>query len=246
MDMEYENASDVLPERLLEEVKKYAAGKLLYIPLERERKGWGEVSGYRHFLVRRNQFIVNKFIHGIKVCELSEEFHLSEETIKKIVYSRKDTNKLEYHPTSWSAAEYAEAGMLEEWIHTYLLFERRNKVFSDGLRLQYRYYLGPTTISLSLFRRSSGPEESMKWKVHPTVFENNVAQWMGRIQSKGETPPLIIQFEKGEFEINCNNPLFEALKRSQVSKHPIIFWMTAKSDHDAFQEFYAAYQENHV
>jgi len=34
IDMNYENAGDVLPERLLKEVKKYAAGKLLYIPFE--------------------------------------------------------------------------------------------------------------------------------------------------------------------------------------------------------------------
>jgi len=199
----------------------------------------GRGSGYRQFLIRRNQFIVNKFLHGIKICELSKEFHLSEETIKKIVYARKDTNKLDYRPTSWSASEYAEAGMLEEWIHTYLLFDRRNKVFSDGLRLQYRYYYGPVVMPLSLFQRSSGPEVNMKWRVHPTVFENKVAQWMNRIRNKEDTPPLIIQFENGKFEINCDNPLFEASKRLQVSKHAIIFWMTERFDHDEFQVIYA-------
>lgn len=138
--MNYENAGDVLPEQLLKEVKKYAAGKLLYIPLEQEKKAWGELSGYRHFLVRRNQFILNKFLRGTKICELANEFCLSEETVKRIVYSKKDTNKLDYHPTSKSAIAYADAGMLEEWIHTYLLFDRKNKSFSDGLRLFYRYY----------------------------------------------------------------------------------------------------------
>lgn len=244
--MNYENAGDVLPEQLLKEVKKYAAGKLLYIPLEQEKKAWGEVSGYRHFLVRRNQFILNKFLHGTEIRELSKEFFLAEETIKRIVYSKKDTNKLDYHPTSKSATEYSEAGMLEEWIHTYLLFDRRNKAFSDGLRLFYRYYLGPIMMPLSLFQRSSGPEEQMKWKVHPTVFENRVMNWMDKIRSDEDSPPLIINYDKGVFEINSDNPLFEALKRSRMKEYPVIIWITESADHDTFVTDYAIYIENNL
>ncbi|WP_310828585.1 CD3324 family protein [Paenibacillus pedocola] len=240
--MNYENAGNVLPEQLLKEIKKYAAGKLLYIPLDNEKKAWGEVSGYRHFLVRRNQFILNKFVHGIGIRELATEFHLSEETIKRIVYSRKDTSKLDYHPTSKSAMKYLEAGMLEEWLHTYLLFDRCNKVFSDGLRLMYRYYLGPLIMPLSLFKRSSGPEDHMKWQIQQDVFEDKVKYWMNQIDSQAETPPLIVNFEKGRLELNCNNPLLEALKRSQVNEHPIIIWITDLPDHDRFLEEYAGYQ----
>lgn len=122
-----------------------------------------------------------------------------------------------------------------------MLFDRRNKVFSDGLRLIYRYYLGPIMMPLSLFKRSSGPEENMKWKVHPTVFENNVVHWLDEIQCIEDTPPLIINFEKEEFEINCNNPLFEALKRSHVNEYPVIIWITERVDHDTFLEDYAVY-----
>ncbi|MGM0882277.1 MAG: CD3324 family protein [Bacillota bacterium] len=242
--MNYENAGDILPEHLLKEVKKYAAGKLLYIPLEQEKKAWGEVSGYRHFLVRRNQFILNKFLHGTEIHELSKVFFLAEETIKRILYSKKDTNKLDYHPTSKSATEYSEAGMLEEWIHTYLLFDRRNK--SDGLRLFYRYYLGPIMMPLSLFQRSSGLEEQMKWKVHPTVFESRVMNWMDKIRSGEDSPPLIINYDKGVFEINSDNPLFEALKRSRMKEHPVIIWITERADHDIFVTDYAIYIENNL
>lgn len=239
--MNYENAGDLLPEHLLKEVKKYAAGKLLYIPLDQEKKAWGEVSGYRQFLVRRNQLIVNMFLHGVEIHELAAQFFLSEETIKKIVYSKKHSNKLEYYPTSISAIEYSEAGMLEEWIHTYLLFDRRNKVFSDGLRLFYRYYLGPIIMPLSLFKRSSGPEEHMKWKVHPAVFDHRVTCWLDRITAKEDTPPLIINFEDDEFDINSDNPLFEALQRSQVKEYPVIIWITEKASHDTFCNKYAQY-----
>lgn len=36
--MKYENAGEVLPEELLKEIQKYAAGKLLYIPKGEEKK----------------------------------------------------------------------------------------------------------------------------------------------------------------------------------------------------------------
>lgn len=242
--MNYENADDVLPDELLKEVKKYAAGKLLYIPQEQEKKAWGEVSGYRHHLLKRNQFIVNKFLHGIEIRELSKEFFLSEETIKRIVYSRKNKNTLDYHPTSKSAKEYSEAGMLEEWIHTYLLFDRRNKVFSDGLRLINRHYIGPVMMSLSLFHRSSGPEQCMKWKVHPAVFEDRVAYWMDKINCQGDIPPLIINYDEGMFEINSDNPLFEALNRSEIMDHPVIIWITERADYATFATEYARYVEN--
>lgn len=39
--MKYENAKDVLPKELLEELKKYAAGKLLYVPLGDKKRNWG-------------------------------------------------------------------------------------------------------------------------------------------------------------------------------------------------------------
>ncbi len=240
--MNYKNAGDILPEALLKELQQYAAGTLLYVPHGEEKRTWGEVSGYRHFLTRRNQLIVNMFLHGSSIDHLSEEFCLSEETIKKIVYTKKSTNKLDYYPTSTSAIEYSEAGMLEEWLHTYLLFNRKNKVFSDGLRLLYRFYIGPIMMPLSLFCRSSGPEESMKWQVDPIVFDNKVKGWTDRINCGEEVPPLIINYEKGKFEINCDNPLFEAMKKREINEHNFIIWITEKADHDIFLKEYSKYR----
>uniref|UniRef100_UPI0040575209 hypothetical protein n=1 Tax=Acetatifactor sp. TaxID=1872090 RepID=UPI0040575209 len=41
-----------------------------------------------------------------------------------------------------------ESGLLEEWVHTYLLYERKNKPFSDGLYLEERYFIGPVSMPL--------------------------------------------------------------------------------------------------
>ena len=86
----------------------------------------------------------------------------------------------------------------------------------------------------------------MKWRVHPTVFENKVVYWMDKIRCNEDFPPLIINFEQGMFEINCNNPLFEALKRSQLKEIPVIIWSTERADYDTFVTEYADYIENNL
>jgi len=242
--MNYLNAKEVLPPELFREIQKYAGGNLLYVPLAEEKeKHWGEVSGQKLYYKKRNRMIQNKFLYGVSVAELAKEYALSSETIKKIVYEKQGREELQFSPGVQSAKEYNENNMLEEWIHTYLLFERKNKVFSDGLHLEKRYYLGPLAMPLSMFVRSSGPEEGIKWQVHPVVFEDRVNTWREKIQKEEILPPVIVGYAGGEFEINCNNPLFEALLREGVTYFPVIMWTTKKDDYEDFVSKYAPYTE---
>ena len=117
--MKYENARDILPEKLLEEVRKYAEGKVIYIPRADRGRGWGEASGYREKLDRRNALICSRYSAGQSVLEIAEEFFLSPETIKKLVYGKK-TDLPMFSPSVSSAGQYAAAGMGEEWVRTYL------------------------------------------------------------------------------------------------------------------------------
>ncbi|TKC16849.1 CD3324 family protein [Robertmurraya kyonggiensis] len=84
--MKYTNATKVLPEELLEEIQKYVQGETLYIPKQEYQK-WGTSSGGRRMLDRRNTSIRNSFRTGISIQQLAKDYHLSTETIKKIVYS---------------------------------------------------------------------------------------------------------------------------------------------------------------
>lgn len=87
--MKYVNADSVFPEHLLKELQKYAQGELIYIPIpEGGRKKWGS-SGSREKLHRRNLEIYEKFNAGLTIDELSYEFCLSLDSIKKIIYSKK-------------------------------------------------------------------------------------------------------------------------------------------------------------
>lgn len=84
--MKYKRASDILPDKLLREVQKFVEGESLYIPKEKTRKKWGENSGGRRFYKERNEEIRNKYFHKVSIEELAEEYGLSYETVRKIVY----------------------------------------------------------------------------------------------------------------------------------------------------------------
>ncbi|KAA0543160.1 hypothetical protein FZW96_20750 [Bacillus sp. BGMRC 2118] len=88
--MKYMNATKVLPKTLLIEIQKYVQGETLYIPKpEKDYQKWGTSSGGRQLLDQRNKDIRNSFMNGSTINQLANEYYLSVETIKKIVYSHK-------------------------------------------------------------------------------------------------------------------------------------------------------------
>lgn len=88
--MKYVNADVILPEVLLKEVQKYIHGGMLYIPKpEGVRKKWGENSGSRNYLEARNDEIRQQHASGCTARQLSTQFCLSYDSIKKIIYSKK-------------------------------------------------------------------------------------------------------------------------------------------------------------
>ena len=71
--MKYENANDILPKDLLEQVQKIAGGRLLYIPIAGDKKLWGEKTGNRSRVKMRNHEIREKFASGASTDTLSAE-----------------------------------------------------------------------------------------------------------------------------------------------------------------------------
>lgn len=89
--MKYTNANKVLPEKLIVEIQKYIQGETIYIPKQEiKHKKWGTLSGGRRRLDDRNAAIRTAFISGSSIFQLAEEYYLSIDAIKKIVYSRKE------------------------------------------------------------------------------------------------------------------------------------------------------------
>ncbi|HHX02102.1 MAG TPA: hypothetical protein GX739_05445 [Firmicutes bacterium] len=84
--MMYKNAADILPRSLVEEIQKYVQGREIYIPKQaNKRLGWGERNGTKHWLNKRNQEIRQKHRDGASVEALMESYHLSYDSIRRIV-----------------------------------------------------------------------------------------------------------------------------------------------------------------
>ena len=85
--MKYRNASEILPDELLKELQKYAPGEIIYIPSNESRKKWGSNTGARQFYEQRNEDIRHKYFNlKTSIETLSDEYFLSDETIRKILY----------------------------------------------------------------------------------------------------------------------------------------------------------------
>lgn len=86
--MKYVKATTILPEELILEIQKYVQGETIYIPKQKTTyQKWGTLSGGRKSIDDRNASIKNAFKNGRTFNQLAEEYFLSIETIKKIVYS---------------------------------------------------------------------------------------------------------------------------------------------------------------
>ncbi|MBQ2668334.1 MAG: ParB-like nuclease domain-containing protein [Clostridia bacterium] len=247
--LKYENAKDIFPEDLLRQIQRYVSGKLIYIPALEEKKSWGETSGYRQYLVERNRAIRSAFGEGQEIDALAEAYALSPESIKRIVYSRKEPFIMEYQGTGTNARHCAQNGKLEDWVHAYLLSDGDNKPFSDGLRLFDRFYLGPMQMPIDLFERISGPEETMPYRIHPGWWEECVALLQETIQKNADLPPLIVHYyipdgkTEGVFELNDGNHRWEAFKRLGVQTADVIVWITEPHEYEQFRERYGQYLE---
>lgn len=84
--MRYKKGMDVLPPELLREVQKYIEGELIYIPKKEKRAGWGEISGSKMLIESRNEDIYGMYKEGVTIEDLSDRYHLSTDSIRKIVY----------------------------------------------------------------------------------------------------------------------------------------------------------------
>ncbi|MDU3582033.1 MAG: CD3324 family protein [Clostridium butyricum] len=88
--MKYVKAQDVLPEELIELIQKYIDGNYLYIPRRNDNhKSWGESSGIKNILKIRNREIYIKYKNGMSVDALSNEYYLSEKSIRRIINLQK-------------------------------------------------------------------------------------------------------------------------------------------------------------
>ena len=88
--MNYVRADEIFPFELLNEMQKYITDGLIYIPKPKKKyRRWGEASGEKQRLERRNNEIKDSYKQSkVSLDHLSVKYGLSVETIKNIVYRK--------------------------------------------------------------------------------------------------------------------------------------------------------------
>lgn len=92
--MKYQKAQNILPQDIIELIQEYIDGGYLYIPIKDDnKKAWGEKSGTKNSLKKRNREIFNKYNEGISIKELNQQYYLTEHSIRRIIRQEKENKK---------------------------------------------------------------------------------------------------------------------------------------------------------
>ena len=84
--MSYIKAEEILPEELIRQIQKYADGVYIYIPRKPgTRHKWGQRTDYKAELKARNDCIRSDYAEGTSVSVLSQRYHLSGKSIRRIL-----------------------------------------------------------------------------------------------------------------------------------------------------------------
>lgn len=222
--MKYENAKGLLPEDLLREVQKYASGKLLYVPIDEDRRLWGEASGYREQIKKRNQMIRNKYTNGSSIAELADSYFLSLDSVKKIVYSRQKEAYLMYSSTLEAAVAYADNGMIEEWVLSNLLFTHQENALYNQLMSDSYIYFGVAKLPLRLIQHTT-IEPVLDLTTTPSVDDF-------------DSSPLLLIYEDGILKMAVSQDRLSQLKQKRINAYPSIILMKGAPDHKRFMTHY--------
>jgi len=209
--MKYENARDVLPEDLLKEVQRFVSGRILYIP---SGGGIEETTSYKKDLLKRNQMIKNLYRHGTSIGELADQYYLSLDSIKKIVYGKKGRD-LPYHASLESAGLYMAEGLLEEWGRSFLMFNCQ-VCGQDLTDFESSTLFGVVKLPLRL------------------VQDQDEAR---PIKDKSDAP-LIVDYKDGKFYVPYQGGKLQALKGDRINSYQAIVNLKKKDDYATFMKHY--------
>jgi len=136
MPVKYRSAAELLPPRLLQELQQYAQGETLYVP-KIKRKSWGEGTGAKKFYAKRDFEIRNRFSRGTGMNDLSDEYSISEDAVKKIVYRKGDVimnaNEIDYGKYFWqNSLVRVRRSKPDDWKHhQHPSYDSDERFFSD-------------------------------------------------------------------------------------------------------------------
>lgn len=107
--MNYQNANNILPNRLVQEIQQYVQGEYIYIPIK-DKVTNSAPTEYEQELIKRNEHIFTKSLVGISNSELADRYHLSASSIRRIIIQQRKgyeamINKIKQIINEWDIEE---------------------------------------------------------------------------------------------------------------------------------------------
>jgi hypothetical protein len=134
--------------------------------------------------------------------------------------------------SSAGARRAAECGLLEGWVHSYLLGPGGNRPFSDGLKRRTRYWRDPELLPIHMLRRTCGPEPEM-------TYQEPLESWLRRVDAIASSfreldpfPPLIAQYESGRLLVNDGSHRLAAFQTLGLVQCWVIVWYADDSEYE--------------
>ncbi len=236
--MKYENAKDVLPAELLKALQQHASGKLLYVPVDEDKRPWGEGSGYREKLRKRNQMIRNKYTNGTTVSELADEYFLSLDSVKKIIYGKQKEDYIMYSPSLQSAVAYADNGMVEEWVLSNLLFTHDHPELYEKFMAESYIYFGVAKLPLRFIDTDQGQNQGQKQGQNQSQSHQDQQISPCQTVDDYDTSPLIVSYIDGVFSLPVDENRPKLLKERKINAYPAVILMKGIADHKRFMTHY--------
>lgn len=130
--MKYRNAAELLPPQLLQELQKYAQGRTFYVPKVR-REPWGAGTGAKAFYSRRDADVRSRFSRGATPENLSEEYFISQDAVKKIVYKKRGAvMEINYDNYFWqNELVRVRRSKPDDWKHHKISYDSDDRFFTD-------------------------------------------------------------------------------------------------------------------
>lgn len=93
--MSYQNAENLLPVELLEQIQEYVEGACIYIPKRAgEKAPWGSCTTIRKEFENRNREIYEAYLAGETPRQLAQGYFLSQKSIERILRQERAKGKL--------------------------------------------------------------------------------------------------------------------------------------------------------
>lgn len=127
-----------------------------------------------------------------------------------------------------AATRAADAGLLAEWVTTFLASPGSdNEALAAELVFHGASFLGPVLLALDDLHPLAGPDSSgVRVPVPELQWDEEVGAMCESLASGWEPPPLLVSYRGGQYVVEDGNHRHDALRRTGVT-HTwaiLVFW----------------------